>query len=191
MKRKMKSKRHNVYLVDAVIEKHFTSSKAFYKELHMLSQLTFPEIFSYSEEDLVIRMTYIPGQTLLEVLAHYEEIYDVDKAFEVMIKAMDTLNHFHERFQNVMRFYDMNLRNFLVSDEVHMIDYETVKTGDIKLDYIDMIAMVMHYDPLDTPFKSELFIKLKNEVLKRGIIIECEFDTLYTNAVANIQRRRY
>ena len=157
-----KSKRNRVALVErageAVVEKAFTNPEdgeraATVYALLQGTRLKTPRLIKL--DGGVMTLSYLRGQSLLEVLEAQEESAAVD--FAVWEQLADWLLDFNKLTGLIMS--DVNLRNFLLEDEsgeTAGLDFEECRQGDACEMAAKLCAFVLLYDPPYTAAKQSI-----------------------------------
>ena len=171
---RFKSKQNTVLLRDGVVEKHFTSTEAAAFEVRELRKLRtagvrVPEV--YTLDKAVIKMQYIPGETLPDLIARLEISSDMSGVESAADKIISWLCDFYsavdtDRTGEIRG--DINGRNF-VFDDVYCwgVDFEERVYGTKEKDIGRLIAFILTYDPPGTTLKTEFADKLLHHAVQR------------------------
>ena len=154
------SKRNYVQLNSGVVEKYFKSPEAAVFETEMLERLLrlgvrVPAVIK--QEDCVLKMSYISGITIPDLLENLEITQDQYK----LEKAADGIMGWLEDFYNAVDTKgmgeirgDVNGRNFLFDGEyVWGVDFEKRVRGKKEQDIGRLIAFILTYNPPGTQIK--------------------------------------
>ena len=168
-----RSKRNKVLLRGGVVEKHFATGDAASFEAAALERLyaagvPVPELIS--REGCVIKMRYIAGETLPDVLARIEKTEDrsgLEKAADETIRWLDGFYHAvdHENTKEIRG--DVNGRNFIFDRErCRGVDFEEQTFGVKEQDIGRLIAYVLTYAPPGTAVKAAFADRLLSTAVK-------------------------
>ena len=164
---RFKSKQNTVLLRNGVVEKHFTSAEAAAFEVRELRNLRaagvrVPEV--YALDGAVIKMQYIHGETLPDLIARLEISSDTSGVEAATSKIIDWLRDFYNAVDTDKTGEirgDINGRNFVFDDAYCWgVDFEEKVYGAKEKDIGRLIAFVLTYDPPGTPIKMEFADKL-------------------------------
>jgi len=171
LKLKFKSKRNTVLLRDNIVEKHCASIELANIELQILEQLKKAEVNVpqvYSQNGAVLKMEYIPGKTLPDLIEEYEasaamgELSYNEAAMEI-VKWFD--DFYHAVSIGEIRG-DVNGRNFIFyNNQCWGVDFEERIYGTKEQDMGRLIAFVLTYDPPHTTVKTAF----TNSLLYHGV----------------------
>jgi len=199
---RFKSKRNIVLLKSGIIEKHFPLQETAMFESKALKDLKaaglrVPEVIS--EEETVIKMQYIPGCTLPDLIAEFEDAEDSFDLSAIRSCACQLMSWLLEFYQTVKTFEtgrirgDVNGRNFLFFDnECWGIDFENAVYGTIEEDIGRLLAFVITYDPPGTSVKNALVTSLIKEAERMlGIDITQVYHFRDLEIQAMHQRRKH
>ena len=171
-----RSKRNKVLLRGGIVEKHLTSDCAAEFEAAELKRLCeagllVPKLLSH--EGNVIRMSYINGETLPDMLTRLEEAGDTGDAVAPIKFADEIIRWFDDYYKAVDHEKtgiirgDVNGRNFVFNNgHCWGLDFEEQATGHIEQDIGRLIAYVLTYDPPGTAVKTEFADRLRNAAAK-------------------------
>ena len=156
-----RSKRNKVLLRGGIVEKHLVSDGAATLEADALVCLfaagtAVPELIA--REGSVIKMRYIAGETLPDVLVRLEKTEDESALERAADEIIRWLGNFYMAvdYENtkVIRG-DVNGRNFLFDGErCWSVDFEEHATGVKEQDIGRLIAYILTYDPPNTAVKT-------------------------------------
>ena len=147
------SKRNNVSLYELtdkekkkqhVVIKKFENEDAYKNELSIYQRLSghydeaelllnFPKLLGYDDSKLLLALSYIKGDNVLELLEYYERINFIEQSSQILIEVLEWLNQFYTAIgiTGDEVFGDVNLRNFIITDDgVFGVDFENVKSGE-------------------------------------------------------------
>ena len=158
-----KSKRNKVFLRGGIVEKHFASEKCALIESETLERLRVagvrvPEICIKGAT--VLKMRYIPGKTLPDLIEHLENCRVASEPGELAGKLIGWLETFYsavntERTGEIRG--DVNGRNFIFDDlDCWGVDFEETVYGAREQDIGRIAAFVLTYDPPGTELKYNL-----------------------------------
>lgn len=189
-------------------EESFNTELSIYKHLIVICNETkklnskeiknpieFPNLLNYDTKKFILITEYIDGCTVLDLLENCEKNNYIKKAGFILIKVLEWL----EKFYSVMGtekneiLGDINLRNFIISNnKIFGLDFENVKTGDRKLEIIDVLAMYMLYNPAISEFKESVLDLVKKVYLKSKMYFQNmdEFSIILENRMEKIKIRR-
>ena len=167
-----RSKRNKVFLRGNVVEKHFVSAEAASLEAAMLEQLYAKGVrvpYPVTRENGILKMPYIPGETLPDLFARFESSPDRRGQSVLRKAAEDIVSWFRDFYRAVDADNtgeirgDINGRNFLWDGE-HCwgVDFEERVTGVKEQDIGRFIAYSLTYNPPGTPIKkmfAEMFLQ--------------------------------
>jgi len=169
---RFKSKRNTVLLHDGVVEKHFSTIEAAAFEAGELGRLKaenvhVPEV--YALDGAVIKMQYIPGETLPDLIARFENASDLPDIQAVADKIIGWLNEFYRAIDTDTTGEirgDVNGRNFIFDGACCWgVDFEEKSCGIKAQDIGRLIAFVLTYDPPETSVK----VMLANKLLQKAV----------------------
>jgi len=171
---RFKSKQNTVLLCDGVVEKHFTSAEAAAFEVRELRNLRaagvrVPEV--YALDGALIKMQYIHGETLPDLIARLETSSDTSGVEAAADRIISWLRDFYNAVDTDETGEirgDINGRNF-VFDDVYCwgVDFEEKIYGAKEKDIGRLLAFVLTYDPPGTPIKTEF----ADKILQRAVQI--------------------
>lgn len=224
--KKLYSKRNSVYLIRSednnYVIKKFNEKEFFERELAIYNllekeksdTLKYPQIISYSKEDLTIRFDYIKGETLLSNFEGCEQNNNIDTGTKIMILFFQWIQLFQSSLTNikykdelssvgiyldseiinndkVVSFNDINFKNFIQKDNIlYGLDFENVNIDSKIKDYSKSLAYMMTYRPIGSKYKKIIFnylIVFLGE--KYNFSIESIYET-YNNELKKIQEKR-
>jgi len=178
---RFKSKRNTVLLCDGVIEKHYSSVEmaAFEaRELRRLKTLGFlrvPEVVELS--GAVLKMQYIPGDTLPDIIAHSENSSASISAETIVDSLVGWLREFYRAVDTDITGEirgDVNGRNFIFDGTYcWSVDFEEKIYGVKEQDIGRLMAFILTYDPAGTSVKKEL-AEMLLKLAVREIQVEVE-----------------
>lgn len=157
--KKYKSKRNQVYLIEAsinsknikMIYKNYVAGNASkdMNTLNMLDGIKVPKVLAYSRNLLCVE--YIDGENLLDIFINTEK---ANKSFDIYADALiGFLDSFYRKASTYI-FGDVNLRNFIFfSGVVYGVDVEDVDKGDVHADIGKIAAFMLKYYKEDTNYK--------------------------------------
>jgi len=160
LKLKFKSKRNTVLLRNNIVEKHCASVELANIELQILEQLkkagvNVPQV--YSQNGAVLKMEYIPGKTLPDLIEEYEASVTTDE-LSCNGVAMEIIKWFDDFYRAVATEEirgDVNGRNFIFNNnQCWGVDFEERIYGTKEQDIGRLIAFVLTYDPPHTTVKT-------------------------------------
>jgi len=187
---RLDSKRHHVYLKDNKIYKYFQDIASYEGEKKVLESYDPLRIIKCDNDKMLIIMTYIKGTSLLDILESCEKHDEINEFIEICLEVFESLNRFHKTFNNKLRFYDMNFKNILYDDQVYLIDFETVRPGDIRQDYIAFVAMLVMYNPIKSDFKMKVKKELLSYLSKTLDLNLSHINELFKSELEQIHARR-
>jgi hypothetical protein len=120
-----------------------------------------PELLEDDKESCLL-YSYVPGETLLEVLEQSEECCDLLRAEEVLTRLFLWLKECYtalrQEYRVNMILDDIHLRNFIYCTDGSIcgVDFEDVRTGEPIEDVGQLCAFVLMYSPAFTEYKFEL-----------------------------------
>jgi len=180
-----RSKRNKVLLRGGIVEKHFASIEAASYEAAALERLyaagvSAPELIV--REGCIIKMRYISGETLPDVIARLEKTEDrsaLKQAADEIIRwlgsyyrAVDTDNTGEIRG-------DVNGRNFLFDGKrCWGVDFEEPATGVKEQDIGRLVAYVLTYDPPGTTVKkafADRLLDTAEQTLGADVTVVCHY----------------
>jgi len=151
------------------VEKHVASAEAAAFEASMLKRLfaagvPVPQLIA--QENHIIRMSYLPGETLPDLMTRLEK--DADKA--LLFRAADSLIEWLENFYRAVDADevrgDVNGRNFIWDGQRWWgVDFEERAAGDREEDIGRLLAFVLTYDPPNTPIKISFADRLQKKAV--------------------------
>ena len=154
----MKSKRNNIVLENnKVIKTFIRGDKAHELMIYkMLAQanVRHAQVLSYNDHQIVL--SYISGETLLDIFMRCEQNHDsfvsyLDLWFDYMMdfyKATKTYRH-----------GDVHLSNFIYQDgQVIGLDFEQAIEQELIKDIVDLICYVLFYEPKLTSYKIDTVV---------------------------------
>lgn len=157
-----KSRRNSACLVDTsqgrVVCKTIAEEAAFQRELEVYSLLQnkdLPCARVLGWEGKTLRLSYLPGKTLVDCLEQQEEAGLAQ--WEIWEKLVGWLAAFHRLTGLVM--IDVNLRNFLYDEEtktLYGLDFEECSTGSMLICAASVAAFIRTYKPENTPLKQAI-----------------------------------
>ncbi|UNC91951.1 BUD32 family EKC/KEOPS complex subunit [Candidatus Contubernalis alkaliaceticus] len=176
--KKFKSKKNQVYLIKAEMESGLTESfvlkeyadgtKDMEKEASILHKLQEKKIHApilYYMGKKHIVMEYIQGQLFLDFFEEMEMAGPLEKeAWHTACATASSLAYWFKNFYKVMEnhygktmiMYDINLRNFIIRDEIYGFDFEDCRLGKKETDTGRLCAYLLTYEPAFTDWKKEL-----------------------------------
>ncbi|MGF7058482.1 hypothetical protein [Brassicibacter mesophilus] len=192
VKLKFYSKKNNVYKVEFkcinekkinLVVKIFNDIKIKDKEVQMLSILKeygvrVPDILSIGKDNIII--DYINGPTLLDMVCRLEEEGSgYEKLAEnLCLWLLDFYNASKAAIGEDLIFGDVNLRNFIMLDNIYGIDFEDCKEGCKEEDIGRMCAFILTYTPSFTLWKINFvrsIIDKSTEIIKTNEIAVREY----------------
>jgi tRNA A-37 threonylcarbamoyl transferase component Bud32 len=182
---KFKSKKNEVYGIKCtekngeekkyILKVYKTSAGQIEKEFKMLTKLrekgvSVPQVYYVGKDYLM--MEYIKGYTLLE---HHELNEQIANTKEKQVYQTSKYL-IRELFQWLYKFYsaaeeftgtkiifkDINLRNFIVKDQIYGVDFEDCCQGDVEEDTGRLCAYILTYSPAFTCWKIEVVKEIYN-----------------------------
>jgi len=168
---KFYSKKNTVIFRDGVVEKHVASDEAAAREAAMLARLAaagvhVPRVIA--RENQVIKMSYISGETLPDLLGQLESAHcPLPTVHSCADGLIVWLADFYRAAAGEIRG-DVNGRNFLW-DGTHWwgVDFEARAAGERARDIGRLLAFILTYDPPDTPIKNAFANRLLAQAAKR------------------------
>jgi len=175
IRERFKSRKNEVYLVDlkkaegqmipGVLKKYITSKENKSKEAFLLkvlreNGLNVPQIYFEGDDFLILE--YLNGETLLDIIANLEknqgEDVDYKKNHKVLFQLFEWLQKLYciskDTICKSYFFEDINLRNFIVNDEIYGIDLEECCCrGYRERDGGRFCAFLLTYSPAFTKWK--------------------------------------
>jgi len=159
-----RSKRNTVLRYGNTVEKRFPSAEAAAVEAGILERLYAAHVRvpnPVAREGCALIMPYIPGETLPDIFARFENSPEqTDHQSEIRKVADGVINWLGDFYRAVNAEKtgeirgDVNGRNFLWDGEYcRGIDFEERVTGAIEQDVGRLIAFSLTYDPPETPVK--------------------------------------
>jgi hypothetical protein len=157
--------REGTYPDNTAVMKQYVHENRAVREASILQRLqgkaAVPRVFDCSDDTLV--MEYIPGPTLADWL-EAEEIRchgTVPPTVEQMLcRLLQWLAQLYDVLagdsDETMIMGDVNLRNFIVGDELTGVDFEDVTAGCIEEDLGKLAAFMLMYRPEKTRWKYNL-----------------------------------
>lgn len=150
------SRRNSVFLDNnGNVVKRFCMQDSFDTELSVYKILGdncdfVPNMLRHSDREIVKQ--YIKGETLLDILQQCESSLDKVTIAQSLDALIDTINRFHIATKLVAN--DVNLSNYIMSNgKVYFVDLEQCQYGKVASDYGKLIAFVLTYNPIASPFK--------------------------------------
>lgn len=161
-----------------VVKRYLQSYSNIKKEVDLLKYLkqkglSVPEIYFQKNEYLL--MEYIEGKTLLDIMEEREqsnplEMGGIYQSNDKLIgQLIEWMKKFYYYTDNKIIMKDINLRNFIVSNEgiIYGFDFEDYTEGDVKEDIGKLCAYMLTYSPPFTSWKlkftQEVFNRFANE----------------------------
>ncbi|MCL2517157.1 MAG: hypothetical protein FWF15_01215 [Oscillospiraceae bacterium] len=155
------SKRNKVFLRDNIVEKHFNTIESASFEAAMLEKLYAAKVRVpkfIAQENNVIKMSYIPGETIPDLLEHE---FDTQKVADGIVKWFADFYR-AENFRG-----DVNGRNFLWDGEnIWGVDFEEEVFGVKEQDFGRLIAFILTYTSPHIHIKTEFADKMFRESVK-------------------------
>ena len=209
------SKRNNVSLYELtdkekkkqhVVIKKFENEDAYKNELSIYQRLSghydeaelllnFPKLLGYDDSKLLLALSYIKGDHVLELLEYYERINFIEQSSQILIEVLEWLNQFYTAIgiTGDEVFGDVNLRNFIITDDgVFGVDFENVKSGERKSEIMEVLAFYMLYDPIKSDVKKSVVGLVRKKYLEHKMQNQDigKFSTLLGEEIKRIQMRR-
>jgi len=170
-------------MCDGVVKKHFATAEAAAfeaKELRTLHAMgvRVPEV--YELDGAVLKMQYILGETLPDIIAHLENSTGLPDLEAVADKAKKIIGWFYDFYKAVNTDEtgeirgDVNGRNFVFDGSYCWgVDFEEKSFGDKEKDIGRLIAFALTYEPPGTLVKAELAdMLLKYAIVELGVLAE-------------------
>jgi len=200
-RKKLNSKRNKVYLVESnltkLIEKYYENADDFKCELkfYQENQLeNVPLLIDFNETKKMIKISFIKGASFADYLVSLENRGEFEASVTLMIHLFEWMDRFHYASEKkgvyqVMR--DVNLSNFIVSDEIiYGIDFEQICIGNPLSDIAQIIVIYMNNKPENTPFKQRVYERLKGACQRRYHIDEANWNKYIEKAKRDMNQRR-
>ena len=168
-----KSKRNTVILHSGIVEKHFASAKAAAFEAQTLQKLhtaglRVPEV--YALDGAILKMQYIPGKTLPDLIEHWENGCTPAEIAAVANSIISWLAEFYfavDTKQTTEIRGDINGRNFILDGTYCWgVDFEEKTHGTREQDIGRLIAFILTYTPPGTPLKIALADTLLHKAMQ-------------------------
>lgn len=181
--RHYKSKKNHVYQVDingnCYIMKRYQNKENYDREYALLNHfnnklLNLPVVEAH--QDLEICMSYIKGETLLDLYLHWET-----SAWQAYTAFLLEFSQYHRAIYTELNHYkknmilgDMNFRNYIINgSQISRIDYETCIVGNQESDIGKLAAFALTYEPAFTDWK-KTFTENLIEVFSKTLSISKE-----------------
>lgn len=157
--------------------------------------LNFPKLLGYDDSKLLLALSYIKGDNVLELLEYYERINFIEQSSQILIEVLEWLNQFYTAIgiTGDEVFGDVNLRNFIITDDgVFGVDFENVKSGERKSEIMEVLAFYMLYDPIKSDVKKSVVGLVRKKYLEHKMQNQDigKFSTLLGEEIKRIQMRR-
>ena len=153
---------------------------------------------SIKQKDCIIKMQYIPGTTIPDLLEHIENDYIENQLQKVADAIVYWLMDFYQAVKTKETGEirgDVNGRNFIFDGEfIWGIDFEEKTNGEIEQDIGRLIAFILTYDPPGTPTKilfADKLMEKSGQILKADLAKVCLYrDTELAAMALRRQSRR-
>ncbi|MBT9147880.1 MAG: hypothetical protein DDT32_01647 [Syntrophomonadaceae bacterium] len=158
--------------------------------------LSVPKII-YNSENYVV-MEYIQGRTLLGYIEEKEQLSLDNHVQSEVLGVIEELAHWLKKFYIICtsvynKTYilgDVNLRNFIVGDQIYGVDFENTRMGKVEEDIGKLCAFALTYNPPFTPWRCTLVDFMKKIM---SDVIEMPIDRItmeMANELDEIAKRR-
>lgn len=202
--KKFKSKKNDVYLMEmqnkrfikkVFADKHlYAKERDFYLNVKPSSECMLPKLLRYNDTCNELIIEYIAGKSVLNLVEEYEMQLDYDHAFSVLEKLILWLEQFNKLdyvAQNSLCFYDVNFRNFIVSNgNICGIDFEDVQQGIFQQDIVKVIAMYLCYKPEFSEFKAKICNRISRFLIDKGWFDKDCLNKYILKEIETIKKRR-
>ncbi len=186
--KEFKSKKNKVALAESneklFIIKEFSDEDLLKIELEVYAKLknklNIPNVIK-TEKNLVV-YEYIKGQTLLSLLENETLTYDILSELIIWISS------YYKNTNLILA--DAHLRNFIYTNEIYGVDFETAKKGEVKEDIASFVVFILTYNPAFTDYKIKLSKYFINKSLEEFKIDKNDFKLELLNQIQIIQARR-
>ena len=203
IKKRNVSKKNSVFQVEfnkeLAILKIFNDKEGYFKEkeyynIFNSTNLNTPKLLECNDVNNTIKIEYINGKTVLEHMEEYESIGDLNSAYKLLKDVFYWLQNFHSLMyieSNNLSFYDLNLRNFILYDDiVYGIDFESINRGNLLSDTGKLIGMYLNYDEKYSDFKKKTVKSFDEFLIDKKIFSRDELDNIIKFEIVEIEKRR-
>lgn len=191
-KSSFKSRRNDVRLTNGAVEKRYRAGACAHIEaakLRALRQAGVRVPIVLGDEADVLRLSYIEGETLPDLLEAFEQD---GRPPEPAARALaDWLIRFYRAAAPGEIRGDVNGRNFIYEDGAWWgVDFEETLTGRAEQDVGRLIAFILTYDPPDTAVKRRFSSAFKFAMMAAMPLDAAEIDRQYAREIEAMRDRR-